>query len=428
MTEAEPRAIADSVTRAGGSAPPAGPPGSDRAGRAPRPWVRPPRLRTARGDDERHASWLELFFDLVFVVAVAQLAHELVLDHSPAGFARFAALFVPVYVAWQGLSAYADRFDTDDVLFRACMLAAMLVIAALSVQIPDVVHGRSAGFAVAYVLLRALTILLNLRAYRHVSVARPLTRFYASGYAVGVACWTASLAFPEPWRFVLWGVGLAVDLSLPWLNVRNMAQTPISAGHVAERFGLFTIIVLGESIVAVALGTAESAWRPASATAAAVGFLIAACLWWVYFDAGTGSPPRPGFRGVGFAYAHLPLLGALVAVGAGVDLLIEEADAGHLSTGGRWALGGGAAIYLLALTLARLQTLRGVLPSVAGVRLVAAALLAALAVAGADLRPVTFAGILLALLVALVVFEIDRNLGQPAETAPATSIGGGEEP
>ncbi len=81
----------------------------------------------------RHASYLELFFDVVFVVAIAQLAHELVVDHSLTGFARFAALYLPVFIAWQGFSIYADRFDTDDVLLRVVMLVGMLAIAALAV-------------------------------------------------------------------------------------------------------------------------------------------------------------------------------------------------------------------------------------------------------------------------------------------------------
>jgi len=78
-------------------------------------WFRPPRLRTLAAQQERrHATWLEPLFDLVFVVAIAELGHQLVVDHSTAGFLRFAGLFIPVFVAWQGFMAYADRFDTDD--------------------------------------------------------------------------------------------------------------------------------------------------------------------------------------------------------------------------------------------------------------------------------------------------------------------------
>src|ERR1700749_4463165 len=125
--------------------------------------LRPPRLRNvpAEGAEpaERHASWLELFFDPVFVVAITELARQLVIDHSLGGFAIFAGLFLPVFIAWQGFTFHADRFDTDDALFRVAMLTAMLAVAAVAVQIPDVASGRrDAGFVLAYVVLRVLVI------------------------------------------------------------------------------------------------------------------------------------------------------------------------------------------------------------------------------------------------------------------------------
>src|SRR5437016_2114630 len=171
-----------------------------RAGRDGRErWFVPPRLRTTDQTEERHASWLELFFDLVFVVAITELSRELVADHSAGGFLRFAALFFPVFVAWQGYMAYADRFDTDDVLFRAAYFAAMLAIAAMAVLIGDVARGHhSAQFAVAYVCLRSFMLVLYARAWRAVPEARPLIRFYGVGYSVGAAMWLASLALDPP--------------------------------------------------------------------------------------------------------------------------------------------------------------------------------------------------------------------------------------
>ena len=160
--------------------------------------LRPPQLRTLDEDGERHASWLELFFDVVFVVAIAQLAEELAADHSLRGFAVFGALFLPVFIAWQGFTIYADRFDTDDVVFRLAIFAAMLAIAALAVQVPDVAHGDSTGFVVAYAVLRSLMVALYLRSYRHVPAARPLIARYAAGYSLGIAIWLLSLASPAP--------------------------------------------------------------------------------------------------------------------------------------------------------------------------------------------------------------------------------------
>ena len=397
-----------------------------RDSRTAQPWLRPPRLRTLAeedAEDERHASWLELFFDLVFVVAIAELSHELVVNHTLGGFATFVALFVPVFVAWQGFSFYADRFDTDDVLFRVCMLSAMLAVAALAVQIPGVAHGESAGFALAYVAIRVLIVVLNLRAYRHVPLARPLVGRYVLAFSSSVVLWTASLAVPEPWRFVLWGIGLAVDLGVPALiGPRFVGRVPLHASHIPERFALFTIIVLGESVVAVALGVAGSDWRLSSAVGAALGFLAVACLWWTYFDVGAGLALAPGpWTAVRFIYTHVPMWAALTAVAAGVNLLIEEAGAASLDAGARWALCGGAAMYLCCVSLIQDATARGILRTILSVRLSVVGLLVGLPLLGAGLRPVTFAALMFVVLVALVAFEVSRNLRPDAHSLPKTT-------
>jgi low temperature requirement protein LtrA len=368
--------------------------------------LRPPRLRTLEDEEERHASWLELFFDVVFVVAIAQLAHELVVDHSLRGFAVFAALFLPVFIAWQGFTIYADRFDTDDLVFRLAIFSAMLAIAALAVQVPDVAHGESTGFVVAYAVLRSLMVALYLRSYRHVPAARPLIGRYATGYSLGIAIWLVSLAFPAPWRYVLWGIALAWEYSLPTRFRRFHGEIPVSTTHVPERFALFTIIVLGETIVAVALGTDRSDWAIAAAFAGALGFLVSALLWWIYFGTGAGMTMLPTVRAIlVFTHAHIPVLAALTAVSAGVALAIQQASDEHLDAGARWALCGGAAVYLACLTVAQRALVRGVSRPKVIARGLTIAILVLLA-SGAKLPPAAFVGVTAALLLALVVFEM----------------------
>jgi low temperature requirement protein LtrA len=385
--------------------------------------LRPPRLRTLE-DEDRHASYLELFFDLVFVVAIAQLAHELVLDHSLQGFAVFGALFLPVFIAWQGFTIYADRFDTDDVVFRVVVLFGMLAILALAVQVPEVAHGDGTGFALAYVLLRSLTIALYVRAYRHVPQARPLIVRYAGGYSLGVALWLVSLPLEAPERYVLWGIGLAWEYALPWLVRHLFASIPVHMSHVPERFALFTIVVLGESVLAVALGVAGRDWAPSAALIAGLGFFVAASIWWMYFGHGLDfSLERGANRVLVFAYVHIPLLAALTAVGAGITLAIEQSSEPGLDAGTRWALAGGAAAYLVCLTVAQRRMTIGFLPRTAQSRLAGAAGLVVLAVAGAELEPLAFTALTTGVLVGLVVFKLwsahrEAVLGG-AETAPA---------
>jgi low temperature requirement protein LtrA len=372
-----------------------------------KPLLLPPRLRTLEDGDGRRASFLELFFDLVFVVAIAQLAHELVADHSLHGFAVFAALYLPVFLAWQGFSFYADRFDTDDIVFRLVMFTAMLAIAALAIQIPDVARGDSTGFVLAYVGLRSLLVGLYLRSYRHVPEARPLIVRYAWEYSLAIAIWAVSLAFEPPTRYVLWGIALAWELSIPTLARKLFSSIPVHASHVPERFALFTIIVLGETIVVVALGTSGSEWAPSAAVVAVLGFVAAAAIWWVYFGGGGEVTMRRSPAAIlVFTHVHIPLLAALTAVSAGIALAIEDASMESLDTGTRSALAGGAALYLACVTTAQRATAQGVIRGTEVARAVAVVVLVGLAVFGGALKPVVFVGLMATTLVILVAYKL----------------------
>jgi low temperature requirement protein LtrA len=135
----------------------------------------PPRLRVEEdGDAERHSTWFELYFDLVFVAAVAQLATGLASNPSAAVFGRFVGLFAIIFWAWTGFTFFANRFDTDDLLFRLDKSGAMLAIAAVAIGVHRLMagHGGTVGFAAAYVVVRVLLVGLYLR-----------TRLYVHGPA-----------------------------------------------------------------------------------------------------------------------------------------------------------------------------------------------------------------------------------------------------
>ena len=377
-------------------------------------WFQPPQLRTLTDEGERHASWLELFFDLVFVVAITELSQYLVADHSAGGFLRFAALFVPVWVAWQGYMAYATRFDTDDLGFRLAYFGAMLAIAAMAVLIGDVAHGRhSAAFAVSYVVLRTIMLLLYWCAWIAVPEARVLIRFFGLGYACGAALWLISLAFPTPWRYVVWIVAQLIELSLPPLSTRLHRRIPTSASHLPERWALFTLIVVGESVVAVAVATAGAHWHFTSAAAAVLGFAAVAAIWWLYFDRQAGAAIRGSTMAVVvYSYAHLPLLIGLAAMSAGLRLLIERAGSDRLGAGASVAFLGGATLFLLSLIVTRLVTVRGSHRRGAMLKLGAAALVLGLLAVESLVSPVAIAAALAAVLGSFVFVE--RMLWRPS--------------
>jgi low temperature requirement protein LtrA len=265
------------------------------------------------------------------------------------------------------------------------------------------------------VVLRALVVALYLRARRHVPLARPLIDRYAAGYGAAVVIWLASLVVPTPWRYVVWGLALAFEYSIPVLAQHLHTRIPINPSHVRERLALFTMIVLGESVVTIALGAQDEHWNTREALTATCGFLLVACLWWVYFDGGV-EEQLGGRRHAAELYTrlHVPLLLSLTAVGAGVHLLIEPSGAGAA-----WAFDGGAALYLLCVTLAQSLTCSGLRAGVRGARLICVALLVLCASQAAALDRVGLAALSAAALTTLVVYEITAShrgaAGEPGE-------------
>jgi low temperature requirement protein LtrA len=388
-----------------------------------RPLIASPRLRTAtERDDERHATWLELFFDLVFVVAVAQLGHNLEDDHSLGGILAFVGLFVPVWWAWIGFTFYADRFDTDDVLHRAAMLGGMLAVGALAVTVSDTPHGGSAAFAIAYVVVRAIVIALYGRAWRGAPEARPLVGRYVTGFSVGAAVWLLSVAVPEPWRFVLWAVALAIEIGTPIASMHLFQRIPIHRSHIPERLGLFTIIVFGESVFAVVTGVADASWGAAAVAAAMLGFVCAGSLWWIYFDLLDGAPVRyRGLYGQTFVNTHLLLVVALTAVGIGTLETILHAGDSRLDPGVRAALFGGAGTFLLCLSL-----IHAVATDLPGGRVLAARTATgifaiALAVAGGFVAPLVVLALLAGALLLQLAIELVALPPAP-EAEPRTPV------
>ena len=137
-------------------------------------FLEPPRLRTLETEAERRATWLELFLDLVFVAAVAEVASTLSADPTAAGFGRFLALFLPIAWAWAGFAFYATRFDTDDLVYRLFTLLGMFAVAALASTVPHALHGGQNAFAVAFVCVRLVLLALYVRVYRDLLAQVPL--------------------------------------------------------------------------------------------------------------------------------------------------------------------------------------------------------------------------------------------------------------
>jgi low temperature requirement protein LtrA len=323
--------------------------------------IRPPQLQHTDTDsgDERTATWLELFFDLAFVLVVAELAVGLRNDRTLHGVLVFAGLFSSVWWAWAGFTFYANRFDTDDVVYRLAKLGAMLAVAGLAASASDAAGSLAGQFAICQAAIRVVLVVLYLRAYRHVVQARGLIVVYLTAGAIAAGLWLAGALVSGPARYAAWVVAVATEVTAPVVATRRSAGLPLHLEHLPERLGLLVILVLGESIAAVAVGVHETHWERATVTVAVLGFVAAVSLWWTYFDLAGAAATHTLVERAGhhstllhdvYAYGHWPLTLGLAAAGIGLEGAILEGGQPTLTSGTRWLLCGGVALSLAALT------------------------------------------------------------------------------
>jgi low temperature requirement protein LtrA len=371
----------------------------------------PPRLRTIeQGFEERHATWLELFFDLVFVVAVAELGQNLTHDPTLHGFLLYVGLFIPVIWVWAGFTFYANRFDTDDLTYRLLVLLAMFAVAALATNAPDAIGKGGRGFAISFIFVRLVLLALYARAIRYVPSARRVASIYFAAFSLGVVIWLVSLLVPPPGRWWLWAAALVLELGVPFYAWRRVPGAPVDPRHLPERFGLLTIIVLGESVLGVVLGVANTSWELDSGLAAAGGFLAAAAVWWIYFDYLDESVvSRGSMAGLVFTYAHFPVIIGIGTLGVGVkfEILAAAGNPNYEDTG--WVLCAGVAMCMIGLAAIHLATPPTLFDADAATRLATAALALVLLAFSFALPPLAVVWSLTTLLVAQVILELARH-------------------
>jgi low temperature requirement protein LtrA len=400
--------------------------GGDKAGgRLSTRFVRPQIMRNLVSEqraEERSSTWLELFFDLCFVVAVAALARGLHHEPNLDGIVRFLGLFVPVWWSWMIFTWYGTSFDNDDVPYRVTLFVAMLSILGLAASVSRIGVDTSAvvGFVLAYSLMRLLVAGLFVRAGRSVPARlRPFVAYYAAGNIIGATIWLSSLLVPAPFRYALWALGLAVELLGPILAVMTLDNPRITfhPRHIAERYGLFTLIVLGESVLAVTSGTAGTDWAPEAVLTAVAGFVAAACIWWLYFDhvrsSGIELGPRPAFY---WGYGHYAVYAGIAAFGVGVQLAIESAAPLYAlaagapapegyGLGARTVLAGGVILFLLGIAFVDRINEGAQNDRVLIARLAAVTLLVPIIALGSLLSPLTFIVTVCLVLLALTAYE-----------------------
>ncbi len=309
-------------------------------------------------DEHRTATPLELFFDLVYVVAVAlaaeRLHHALADGIVGASIFRYSVLFFALWWGWVNFTWFVSAYDSDDVVFRIFVFVTMTGALIFAAGVPRIFDELDFRIGVlGYVVMRLALVTQWIRVGRADSLRRTTAHRFAIGVTACQIGWIVAVAVPDLW-WPAFAVLAPTEMLVPvWAEAAS--PTTWHREHISERYGLFMIIVLGESVLAASLAI-QSATSDAGLTSELVtiivgGLLILFSMWWLYFDRPQEqllSSTRTAFI---WSYMHLPIFAAAAAVGAGLAVAIEGV-AGHSQLGSRGtaaAIGVPVAVYLLSL-------------------------------------------------------------------------------
>jgi low temperature requirement protein LtrA len=320
---------------------------------------RAPRLTATRREGER-VTPLELFFDLIFVLAITQCT-ALMADHPTwEGLAQGLLVLGVLWWAWVGYAWLTSVIDPEEGAVRLVVFAAMAALLIVALCVPEAFDGLGLVFALAYGAFRVSHIALFILASPDDDALRHSVLGLAVSTAVAVALLATASLFDGVAQGALWALALFLDMAGPYFfGSEGWRLVP---GHFAERHGLIVIIALGESIVAIGIGAA-GALDFGIGVVAVLGVALAAALWWTYFDVvalisarrlGEAEPGRVQneLARDSYSYIHLLLVAGIVLVALGMKTAIGHADE-HLHAEPAFALLGGTAVYLLGLVAFR---------------------------------------------------------------------------
>ena len=260
--------------------------------------------------------------------------------------------YVPVWFSWVAATFYSNRFDTDDLSQRLITFAQMLTVAGMAASVAE---SAAIPFAISIGLFRLLIV----ASYARVRWSLPEVRVFANRMIVAMTVssliWFSSVFFEGNTRLAIWAVAIALELgqSLVPATRRAMSDIPLQFDHLVERFGLFTIIVLGETVLAVVIGVAHAHWVASAVVFAAIGLTMSFSLWWIYFEVVTGNPLKNlgGFRPFVWVYMHAPLVISITALGVGIEIAVFTEFGHQLETRHALVLAVSLAVALLAIAV-----------------------------------------------------------------------------
>jgi low temperature requirement protein LtrA len=354
---------------------------------------------------------LELFFDLVFVLALTQCTTLRARTPTWTGMLKGLLVLGMLWWSWVGYAWLTSVVDPEEGAVRLAMFAAMAAFLVAALCVPGTFGSEALLFACAYAAVRTAHIVLFMLASREDAALRRSVLGLAGSTAIGAGILFVAAFSSGGLQMGLWGLALVLDAGGPFLfGAEGWKLVP---GHFAERHGAIVIIALGESIVAIGVG-AKAELQAGIVVAAVLGVVVAAALWWVYFDVTAIVAGRRLARAAegrerneiardSYSYLHFPMVAGIALIAVGMKQTLGHVG-DPLKLVPAAALLGGAAMYLLAHVAFRLRNMR----TLSGRRLICAIVLLALVPAGAALPALATLAILAGLLAALIAYEALR--------------------
>lgn len=318
----------------------------------------------------KRVTWTELFFDLVFAYAITQVSELLSAQHTPSHVGRALIVFIPVYWTWVGATMHGSLHDVDRPKTRIGIFIVALIGLFMALAVPASFGPDGVLFGASYWAARVVLLVLVRAAYRGTRFNSFVVAAVVSGPLLLVGGFV-----DENVRVVLWGLAACIDVSVPYLARRRLVGIPFEPAHLAERYGLFVIIALGESVVAIGVSAGHQSVTPTLLSAMAVSFTLTVALWWVYFVYAAAAiryglqradVPIEVIRPV-LPYGHLGFVAGIIASATAVGAVIAEPSS-HLGFEMAALLFGGVALYLATFGYTRWAMFR----TVSGPRLIAA--------------------------------------------------------
>ena len=351
----------------------------------------------------QRVTWAELFFDLVFVFAVTQVAHAVSVGGGWADLGRSVLLFVPFWWAWVGCAILFNGLVISATKRHLVLLAIAGAAFVMSISVPDAYGNRGVLFGAAYLASR---ILLGITMQAREAFEVRLNPFTV-GILAGVA-WTIAGFLPADTRQWVWLVIALIELAVPIVLGHRLDSMRFDASHLPERFGLFVIIALGETLVGIGQGGTRNALAGEEAVTLFVAFLLSCGLWWTYFQYGASATehalkvakvPAVLVRS-SFSYGHMLFVLGIMLAAAGMSQAVADPKA-HLHGVHALLLGSGVSLYVATFCYTRIMMFGGA----SYTRVVAALLAIAITVLSPGLPAIVPLALLAALVIALNAFE-----------------------